>query len=92
MYGNSGGEAMDFAIKLSRAYTGRPGIISAVLGFHGHTGFALSAIRSIHTKSFSVHSCQASSKWSTTAWTRSPRWWTTLRPRSSSNLCRASAG
>ncbi|MGE5573844.1 MAG: aspartate aminotransferase family protein [Bacteroidota bacterium] len=39
----SGGEACDVAIKLARGYTGRPGIVSAENGYHGHTGFALSA-------------------------------------------------
>ncbi len=39
----SGGEACDVAIKLARGYTGRPGIVSAIDGYHGHTGFALSA-------------------------------------------------
>jgi putrescine aminotransferase len=38
-----GGEAIDFAIKLARAHTGRPGIISARGGYHGHTGLALAA-------------------------------------------------
>ncbi len=38
-----GGEAIDFAIKLARAHTGRPGIISACGGYHGHTGLALAA-------------------------------------------------
>jgi acetylornithine/succinyldiaminopimelate/putrescine aminotransferase len=38
-----GGEAIDVAIKLARAYTGRPGVIYATEGYHGHTGFALSA-------------------------------------------------
>jgi len=41
VFGVSGGEAIDLAIKLARAHTGRPGIISAVGGYHGHTGFAL---------------------------------------------------
>ena len=40
-FGAAGGEAVDFAIKLARAHTGRPGIISARGGYHGHTGFAL---------------------------------------------------
>jgi acetylornithine/succinyldiaminopimelate/putrescine aminotransferase len=40
-FGAAGGEAVDFAIKLARAHTGRPGIISAKGGYHGHTGFAL---------------------------------------------------
>jgi acetylornithine/succinyldiaminopimelate/putrescine aminotransferase len=39
----SGGEAIDFAIKLARAHTGRPEIISARGGYHGHTGLALAA-------------------------------------------------
>ena len=37
------GEAIDFAIKLARGSTGRPQIVSTVNGYHGHTGFALSA-------------------------------------------------
>lgn len=40
-FGVSGGEAVDTAIKFSRAYTKRKGCISAIGGFHGHTGFAL---------------------------------------------------
>jgi putrescine aminotransferase len=43
MFGCGGGEAIDFAIKLARGWSGRPRIISAVNGYHGHTGFALSA-------------------------------------------------
>ncbi len=42
MFGTGGGEAIDFAIKLARGASGRPGIISTVNGYHGHTGFALS--------------------------------------------------
>jgi acetylornithine/succinyldiaminopimelate/putrescine aminotransferase len=38
-----GGEAVDLAIKVARAATGRPGVISAEGGYHGHTGFALAA-------------------------------------------------
>lgn len=41
VYGVSGGEAIDTAIKLARAVTGRPTIISAIGGYHGHTGLAL---------------------------------------------------
>lgn len=41
VFGVSGGEAVDLAIKLARAYTGRPNIISTIGGYHGHTGFAL---------------------------------------------------
>jgi len=40
-FGVSGGEAIDCAIKFSRAYTKRKGCISAIGGYHGHTGFAL---------------------------------------------------
>jgi acetylornithine/succinyldiaminopimelate/putrescine aminotransferase len=43
MFGTGGGEAIDFAIKLARGSTGRPRILSTVNGYHGHTGFALSA-------------------------------------------------
>ena len=38
-----GGEAIDFALKLARAHTRRPGIVSARGGYHGHTGLALAA-------------------------------------------------
>ena len=41
VFGVSGGEAIDLAIKLARAYTKRPAIISAIGAYHGHTGFAL---------------------------------------------------
>jgi acetylornithine/succinyldiaminopimelate/putrescine aminotransferase len=43
IFGVGGGEAVDTAVKLARGHTGRPGIISAVGGYHGHTGFALAA-------------------------------------------------
>lgn len=43
MFGTGGGEAIDFAIKLARGASGRHVIISTVNGYHGHTGFALSA-------------------------------------------------
>ncbi len=43
VFGVSGGEAVDLAIKVARACTGRPEIISARGGYHGHTGFALAA-------------------------------------------------
>ncbi|HOT43388.1 MAG TPA: aminotransferase class III-fold pyridoxal phosphate-dependent enzyme [Spirochaetota bacterium] len=41
VYGVSGGEAVDLAIKLARGVTGRAEIISAKGGYHGHTGLAL---------------------------------------------------
>lgn len=44
MFGASGGEVVDFAIKLARGSTRRAIVVSALKGYHGHTGFALSAI------------------------------------------------
>jgi len=41
VYGSGGGEAADLAIKVARAYTGKTRIISAMGGYHGHTGLAL---------------------------------------------------
>ncbi len=41
VFGVSGGEAVDLAIKVVRAATGRHRIISASGGYHGHTGLAL---------------------------------------------------
>jgi putrescine aminotransferase len=41
VYGVSGGEAVDLAIKLARGVTGRSQILSARGGYHGHTGLAL---------------------------------------------------
>jgi len=43
VFGAGGGEAIDLAIKLARAHTGRSQVISAKGGYHGHTGFALAA-------------------------------------------------
>ena len=43
VFGVGGGEAIDTAIKLARAHTCRPGVISALGGYHGHTGLALAA-------------------------------------------------
>jgi acetylornithine/succinyldiaminopimelate/putrescine aminotransferase len=42
-FGTGGGEAVDFALKLARGATRRSRIVSTVNGYHGHTGFALSA-------------------------------------------------
>jgi putrescine aminotransferase len=41
VFGVGGGEAIDCAIKIARGYTHRPKVISALGGYHGHTGFAL---------------------------------------------------
>ncbi len=43
MYAAGGGDAVDCSIKLARGATSRSQIISTVKGYHGHTGFALSA-------------------------------------------------
>lgn len=43
VFGVSGGEAIDVAVKAARARTGRQKIVSAIGGYHGHTGFALAA-------------------------------------------------
>jgi acetylornithine/succinyldiaminopimelate/putrescine aminotransferase len=41
VFGVSGGEAIDLAIKVARGYTGKQKIISAKGCYHGHTGLAL---------------------------------------------------
>ncbi len=43
VFGVSGGEAADLAIKVVRAGTGRSTIVSARGGYHGHTGLAMAA-------------------------------------------------
>jgi putrescine aminotransferase len=43
VFGVGGGEAVDLAIKVARGYTGKPKVISARGGYHGHTGLALAA-------------------------------------------------
>lgn len=43
VFGVSGGESIDTAIKIARAATGRRHIISALGGYHGHTGLAIAA-------------------------------------------------
>ncbi|MBV6493472.1 MAG: Putrescine aminotransferase [Turneriella sp.] len=43
IFGVSGGEAMDLAIKIARGFTKKSGVISIVGGYHGHTGLAMSA-------------------------------------------------
>jgi putrescine aminotransferase len=47
---NSGAEAVEGALKIARAYTGRPGFVGAVGGFHGKTFGALSASGREHYK------------------------------------------
>jgi len=43
IFGASGGESADLAIKLARGFTGRQKVISLSGGYHGHTGLALAA-------------------------------------------------
>jgi acetylornithine/succinyldiaminopimelate/putrescine aminotransferase len=43
VFGASGGEAVDLAFKIARAYTGKTRIISARGAYHGHTGLAMAA-------------------------------------------------
>jgi acetylornithine/succinyldiaminopimelate/putrescine aminotransferase len=41
VFGVGGGESIDLALKVARARTGRQGIVSAIGGYHGHTGLAM---------------------------------------------------
>lgn len=41
VFGVGGGEAVDLALKVARAHTGRQGVVSAAGGYHGHTGLAM---------------------------------------------------
>ena len=43
VFGVGGGESVDLAFKVARAFTRRTKIISAKGGYHGHTGLALAA-------------------------------------------------
>ena len=43
IFGVSGGEAIDLSIKIARGFTKQKKIISAIGGYHGHTGYALAA-------------------------------------------------
>jgi len=54
VFGVGGGEAIDLAIKVARAFTGKDTIISAKGGYHGHTGFALAAGDEKWRKSFGI--------------------------------------
>ena len=52
LFAAGGGDAVDCALKLARAATGRPGVVSTVKAYHGHTGFALSANGKPHYRSY----------------------------------------
>lgn len=43
VFGSSGGESVDLALKLAKGATGRTKVVSAKGGYHGHTGLALAA-------------------------------------------------
>ncbi|MCK5538252.1 MAG: aspartate aminotransferase family protein [Bacteroidales bacterium] len=43
VFGVSGGEAIDLAIKLARGYSKKQKIVSFTGGYHGHTGLAIAA-------------------------------------------------
>jgi acetylornithine/succinyldiaminopimelate/putrescine aminotransferase len=43
VFGVSGGESVDLALKVARGHTGRSGIVSVMGGYHGHTGLAMAA-------------------------------------------------
>ncbi|MDP8256160.1 MAG: aminotransferase class III-fold pyridoxal phosphate-dependent enzyme [Candidatus Alcyoniella australis] len=52
LFAAGGGDAVDCAIKLARGATGRPEVISTIKGYHGHTGFALSANGKEHYRDY----------------------------------------
>lgn len=52
VFGVSGGEAVDMALKLARAHTRRSKVIFAQGGYHGHTGLALAAGEPIYNAPF----------------------------------------
>ena len=43
VFGSGGGEAVDLALKVARGVTGRRRVVSALGGYHGHTGLAVAA-------------------------------------------------
>jgi putrescine aminotransferase len=43
IFGSGGGESVDLALKLARGVTGRRRVVSAMGGYHGHTGLAVAA-------------------------------------------------
>ncbi len=55
VFGVSGGEAIDLAIKVARGYTGRKKIISVSGGYHGHTGLAIQAGDQRYRQPFLLH-------------------------------------
>ena len=56
VFGVGGGEAVDLAFKVARAHTGKQKIISALGGYHGHTGLAMAAGDEKYRKPFGAQS------------------------------------
>ncbi len=52
LFASGGGDAIDCAIKMAKASTGKNEIISTIKAYHGHTGFALSANGKEHYKQY----------------------------------------
>ena len=52
LFASGGGDAVDCAIKMAKAATGRDEILSTIKAYHGHTGFALSANGKEHYKQY----------------------------------------
>lgn len=55
IFGVSGGEAADLAIKMARGYTRKTGVISIKGGYHGHTGLSMSAGDQKYYEPFNTH-------------------------------------
>ena len=54
MWAAGGGEAMDFAFKMARGYTGKQKILCLDGGYHGHTGLAMGAGDEKYTKAWNT--------------------------------------
>lgn len=54
MWAAGGGEAMDFAFKMARGYTGKNKIICLEGGYHGHTGSTMGAGDEKYTKAWNT--------------------------------------
>jgi len=55
VFGVSGGEAVDLAIKLARGHTKRQKIVSVFGGYHGHTGLSVQAGDEKYRQPFNLH-------------------------------------
>lgn len=52
VFASGGGDAMDFAFKMARGYTGKQKILCLDGGYHGHTGLAMGAGDEKYTKAW----------------------------------------